>query len=405
MQISIACLSNILILIMIWSLDSSYSVIGCPTNSQDGSCASFTLSPSNSSQQTTSICAQTPNLLGCELIKQCKNGRTAPNCAAVADSFAMYATLCTDSPGSNNCHTFQSMCGSNPTTSKIQQCQTSPPLKFLPKTQDVIRDLYSICSSSMSSMVACSQCKTQITSADQSPSTIKSGTDSGGCNIMNAYSQLCTEMPSMSHCSLYKQMCSQEPNSIFCSQYEFPLQGGDQSANGNVIGSGMLMYFHTTLGDTVLVEGWVASTPGQYAGAWFFTFALGMLFELLSALTQVWEIKIRYAYKMKQVKHEQQDHTDGKDNSKSSQLWSHLAGCSAESMGKRDAVFRGIFRVFTAGVAYLLMLIAMTYNVGLFFGVIMGLGTGAWLFRPFAIGFGNKLRIFSMQAEEDVCIC
>lgn len=67
-----------------------------------------------------------------------------------------------------------------------------------------------------------------------------------------------------------------------------------------------------------------------------------------------------------------------------------------------SALLRGITRIIGAAWSYLLMLIAMTFNVGLFFAVILGLGCGSATFGPYLSKLQER-KLVSHQTEDLCC--
>jgi hypothetical protein len=66
------------------------------------------------------------------------------------------------------------------------------------------------------------------------------------------------------------------------------------------------------------------------------------------------------------------------------------------------ALCRMSIRVIGAGWSYMLMLVAMTFNAGLFMSVILGLGVGSAIFGPFHSKL-NALRLVELQNTELCC--
>jgi copper transporter 1 len=67
-----------------------------------------------------------------------------------------------------------------------------------------------------------------------------------------------------------------------------------------------------------------------------------------------------------------------------------------------DAVLRIAVRVFGACWSYLLMLIVMTFNIGLFLAVIFGLGIGSAIFGPYLSRLEAR-RLVEFQTDELCC--
>jgi hypothetical protein len=66
------------------------------------------------------------------------------------------------------------------------------------------------------------------------------------------------------------------------------------------------------------------------------------------------------------------------------------------------ALIRASARIIGAGWSYLLMLITMTFNVGLFMAVVVGLGAGSAIFGPFHSKY-SSLRVAEIQSSELCC--
>ncbi|KAJ3300741.1 hypothetical protein HK104_006039 [Borealophlyctis nickersoniae] len=172
---------------------------------------------------------------------------------------------------------------------------------------------------------------------------IQPGASYAECDLLGVYSGLCKSMPGMSQCGEWKSMCRATPGLGFCQQ--------DASQDAPV----MKMFFHTGISDYVLLENWVPRNGGQYAGAWIGTFLLGLVFEITTTLHYLLEAR-RTRYELEAVTPLSKSYT------------------------VMIAVTRGLIRMWVAFLAYILMLVVMTYNVGLFFAAIVGLGAGAAVF-------------------------
>jgi ABC-type dipeptide/oligopeptide/nickel transport system permease component len=60
----------------------------------------------------------------------------------------------------------------------------------------------------------------------------------------------------------------------------------------------------------------------------------------------------------------------------------HIGGLSQGVSGVSVAAQRGVFRLLSTTLGYSLMLVAMTFNIGLFIAVIAGFAVGTFLFSP-----------------------
>lgn len=68
----------------------------------------------------------------------------------------------------------------------------------------------------------------------------------------------------------------------------------------------------------------------------------------------------------------------------STPMWKQIGGLSRGSPGVQVALCRGILRMISTTIGYALMLLSMTFNVGLFFAIVGGFGLGTFLFAPIA---------------------
>ncbi|KAJ3261169.1 hypothetical protein HK103_006478 [Boothiomyces macroporosus] len=244
-------------------------------------------------------------------------------------------------PGMSECKDFASQCGSTPSTSVNKQCVSSTPLAGLPSTSDAVKLVYDICK--QMNMDGCQNCQ------------IKSETDGYvDCDIMSTYVQLCQTMPTMSQCASYNTMCKAAPTLSWCS------------AGSSTNAPTMQMFFHGGITDYILFQNWVPRNNGDYALVWIVTFIAAMLHEALhvglALLERVWANDVAT-----------------KSNAR---IWTHVAGLSAGFKGVKVAFVRGFIRFVAVTLSYILMLVVMTFNVGLFFAVVVGYGAGSFVFAP-----------------------
>ena len=218
-------------------------------------------------------------------------------------------------------------------------------------------------------MAECSTCSSSITSSNQSYAS---------CDIMGTYSKLCQSMPDMSDCKMYSSMCSSNPSLSSCSLALSPPP--------------MKMYFHTGILDYVLFESWVPRTIGQYTGAIFFIFCLSFGVKGLEYISKKWE---------REWKRDQDLFFIRKSHSKRLEdpalvVVGEQAAVKKESSTstlkpmrnflKSDfikvSILRGGMQFLINSIHLLVMLIAMTFNVGFFLVCVLGLTIGAVIFTP-----------------------
>jgi hypothetical protein len=304
----------------------------CPTSPTDSSCKDFILT--NSTQLYSDICTQMPGMTSCSFKSLACSNSDSGYCS----SFSLYAAACTDMPKMASCSLYSKMCGPS---SVYSQCKEAP--VDLVSTADAVKNIYSICNEM--SMPGCERCV--IKSQD---STYAS------CNVLDTYSFLCASMPEMRQCKSWSQMCSKNPKLSFCAVTDNYSYGPPQ----------MKMYFHVGFTDYILFDKWVPRTAVEYYLSCLVVFAFALFYEGFS-------IYVRYM---------QHNSSSKLDAPSEGNAFSRLAGSNNGIMGMLNSAFYGFIRTVSMGFSYLLMLIAMTFNLGLFLSVIIGIGVGHALFMP-----------------------
>lgn len=258
---------------------------------------------------------------------------SSPFCA----TSSLMADACTDmTMGVTGCVNYVQMCVSG---SVIAECY-EPSLKNVLPTYKQAKNLVNDICTSMS-MSDCKQC------------------ESGSCDYLSVYSDLCLAMPNMQQCGMWKSFCAVVPSWPYCSA----------TASGV---PEMRMYFHTGLVDYVLFQGWVPRTGWQYALTWFAILLAAFLLEAIKLVRARCERKWAES---KSGYHSIQD-DDAPDVSGSQFLpaapWSIRVDLSRSGLAALELAW-----------GYMLMLVAMTFNVGLFLAVIAGCFFGTLVFGRF----------------------
>jgi len=266
------------------------------------------------------LCGDMPEMPGCTIDTICQSSKYANDVYCVP--FSVYKDLCLDMPMMSGCTDYRSMCN---ISSVVIECST--PALPLPSTMDTEDLITSICN--QMAMDGCSECTASLSS----------------CDLLTTYSSLCKSMPSMSECDDWKNYCELIPDWPLCSS-----SGGNDAPI-------MRMYFHTGFEDYVLFKDWVPRNRGQYAGTWIAVCIAGIVFELLRLSRHMCEKEWR--------------------------KYSHVNEMRFVPFDWRVDVPRAVFRFVEVMLSYSLMLVAMTFNVGLFFAVCSGLALGTLLFGRF----------------------
>jgi len=142
----------------------------------------------------------------------------------------------------------------------------------------------------------------------------------------------------------------------------------------------MEMFFHFSINDYILIEQWVPQTIGAYVGSLAAVFFLAILGEALrffrSKMEERWTKKL--------------EHGD----------YEPLVPTGERPWIASIEISRAVFHMVDIFVHYTLMLVAMTFNAGLFFAIIVGSGTGVLIFS-----FFKKDKAHEKQSEpiNDTC--
>jgi len=242
------------------------------------------------------------------------------------EPFAILKEVCTDMPMSG-CGNYTRMCAAN---TVVEQCST--PMVALPTTERAKNFTRSICMEM--SMDGCDECTKEPMK----------------CDWLSTYSNLCLSMPDMTQCSAWKKMCVSIPTWPLCSI----------STTSDVVE--MRMYFHTDYRDYILFKQWVPKDDKQYALSILAVFVISLLYEFLKVVRSVAERK-----------------------------WEkEFVGYAPLSDGMRGVFFapfrfsvdvpRALLHFLEVMWGLFVMLIAMTYNVGLVVTIGVGAAVGTLLF-------------------------
>jgi len=316
------------------SSSGSGSTDMCVNMPSHSGCMHYELPAETVTADVDSLCAAMPFMTGCSLRSSCASGldsRYPEYCA----EFAILGSLCHDMPGMAGCSNYVSMCAEG---SVVESCDT--PFLPLPGTMATEADISQMCSSH--AMGACAE---YFACSAQGPA---------GCDLLSTYSDVCLSHTGMPECASHREMCALVPASSYCNieDSDYPVV--------------MRMYFHTGLREYILFEGWVPETEAEFAGSWFAVFFMGIFLEFLRAVRAFFE------YRMSPSK------CACADSVKSFSTF-------VAERPLRPAVdfMRSCLHLVDVCWALLLMLVAMTFNVALFFAVVIGAAFGNLIFGRF----------------------
>jgi copper transporter 1 len=312
--------------------NGSSSCIDDPT---PDTCANYTLDSKTITHSINDLCTQMPFMPGCSIRSICETSVNATQTKSYCNEFSILGDICaTDMPNMSSCKSYSSMC--NTQGSKVKQCTENPPIKNLPGTFATRNLIKSICTEI--DIPDCIQC---------------SGSKASSCNVLDIYSRLCMSMSDIHQCREWKSMCDAQGS----NKNSFPLCQLPESSTNTPVK--MDMYFHVRFADYILFKQWVPRTGGQYAGSVIAILVMGIFYEFMLTLRSQLE-----------------PYWSSQNNSKFNEY---------SIIQFRIDISRAALQFIESILAYTLMLITMTFNVGLFFAVIGGITLGTLIFSRFRV--------------------
>jgi len=242
----------------------------------------------------------------------------------------------------DSCNVYYALCESNNT----KACECSMEYLPVPTTNQSSTWIREICTSM--NMEGCNDC----------------GPEFDQCDLLKVYSNLCAAMPTMRQCNAWNSYCQLVPDWPICSQTSHIPE--------------MRMYFHTGIVDYVLIKQWVPTTNLQYVGTWLAVFTMGIIYELMkvirSWLEQNWE------------KESSLEINNSTKDSELTPLTSSALDIRRNLRAKWRAhvdIPRSLLQTLEVCWGLLIMLVSMTYNVGLFIAILAGTFAGTLLMGRF----------------------
>lgn len=318
----------------------------CVARPDQERCTNFTLPQGVVQEEVAALCEQMPHMIGCTINNICdahgnlKAG--SPYCLA----FSIYKDICSGDMGRMSpCANYTNMCV--PIDSKVKECS----IKSLPLPSEgqVSNWITQMCNAMQ--MDGCKECDLRKLAG----SNRMAGLD---CDLLTVYSKLCLSMPSMSECKAWTQLCQVIPDWPICPSGD----GGDHPPI-------MRMYFHTGYVDYVLLEGWIPRNFWEYLLTFVAIVLLGMLYEALKAVHAILEERWK--------PHDAYDDVD--EPPQQANRFRYVPFRWAVD------VPRALLVASEVALGLVLMLVAMTFNVGLFVAVCCGSFFGSLLIGRFSV--------------------
>mmetsp|Transcript_21227 Transcript_21227/g.36459 ORF Transcript_21227/g.36459 Transcript_21227/m.36459 type:complete len:374 (+) Transcript_21227:111-1232(+) len=310
----------------------------CLDKPESASCSDYVLPQEVVDADNDDLCSSMPFMVACSVKAACQ---AQGSLEGACHPFSVLADTCSADIGMQRmrgCSHYNRMC--NSTSSTIRECALHPAVAGLPPTSVVNKQVGSICDEMP--MEGCDKCP-----APAQPGGFRQ------CDLLAIYAALCQQMSDMYQCARWQALCSASGRLLpsFCPSNSDP---GSKPP--------MRMYFHTGTKEYILFESWVPRSRSEFAFAVLLVFLSGMFFESLPHIRSFFEARWG---------------TDARWGSDADVTKRRHMGLFAKLVVR---VSRSAFRLLEAVVAYLLMLVAMTFNVPLFLAVVCGIAFGNFVF-------------------------
>jgi copper transporter 1 len=334
----------------------------CVANPTSPSCANYNWPVANASNSIGSLCEMMPWMNGCSVRRLCTSG--AVHSAQFCSPYSLVADVCVADPGMSHMHgcgAVNALCH-GPNGTAVKQCASDAfqPLVAIPGSMDTRQAVLDMCAHM--SMPGCDKC-TSATACDEP---------------LLALAAVCLSME-MSQCKPFYTMCdalrlrTADNWTVLCpTADEQPM---------------MRMYFHASLADYVLFYEWVPRTTLQYA----FTCVAIVAMAQVSALLKIG--RRRAVERLQQHQRRARAHRSAGAGASPSAVAAAddtvpmIAPDESAKVARKAAPTTIPMRLLLAAFAfaivaidYALMLIAMTFNVGLVLAVFGGVALSHALF-------------------------
>ncbi|KAJ3211718.1 hypothetical protein HDU82_005097 [Entophlyctis luteolus] len=186
-------------------------------------------------------------------------------------------------------------------------------------------------------------------------------------------------------CGSFKQLCRQTPDFLLCPNNDGPRNPPPA----------MQMYFHFGISEYILFKFLVPRTIASYLLSCIALFLLGIFHEYLVAVLRGYDRSGRA--RMENLLQARSNHQPPRPTdmvpllASESSATGGLAGKNAlHAVQLQVRAERAAVKLVSTTLGYSLMLVAMTFNVGLFASVVGGYAAGAFLFWDAADATGGS---------------
>eukprot|EP00892_Ulva_mutabilis_P009424 jgi/Ulvmu1/6854/UM031_0059.1 len=331
----------------------SHELPACASDPTDPECESYVYPDDLALADAKTNCQMMPFMVGCNVLEACENGDMDSD-SQYCRPFDILATTCIDPgmSGMGGCHVYTPLCLTR--GSVVAQCDTQPGVPRLVGTTRTQVQIVENCGTH--SMPGCEDC---TSTGMQCANTLRSLQ-----TVCNAHR--------MEMCAQYNAMCGAAGPDLdhFCA------------APAGTFDPPMRMYFHNGIRDIIWFRSFVPENDGEYAGALLLCFFVGVLASGL----RVWRATMETADRIMRHREVSRDPLAAVSQS--------LFAVPAAHLPKQGLLAVLSFVVLT--LDYALMLVAMTFNTGIFFAVVLGLTVGIALFRTISQRHTERLQAQSM---------
>ena len=269
-------------------------------------------------EDLANLCTVMPGMSGCVVRAECGGGHIK---GGKCSGWSQLAEICTKMmSGMEGCKHYADLCLKNNRT-VVKMCQHADPVVGLVDEMTAKANTKKLCT--QMSMEGCRDC-----------------TDSSCPAPLLTYSKLCNSMPHMTVCKAWSSMCAANPNELGILCTDSPTTSGQSCSQ-----AAMNMLFHFNENDPILFDGvYVCSTPFYVLVCICCAFS-GGFYSFLK------RIKTRYTGVL----------------------------IMRKELKIVDDAASFILSFILVTMSYLIMLIAMTYNVGYFLSCMVGLAIGQYV--------------------------
>eukprot|EP00999_Lentomonas_sp_LEN2_P002933 NODE_794_length_1192_cov_127.640376_g753_i0.p1 GENE.NODE_794_length_1192_cov_127.640376_g753_i0~~NODE_794_length_1192_cov_127.640376_g753_i0.p1 ORF type:complete len:357 (+),score=12.61 NODE_794_length_1192_cov_127.640376_g753_i0:73-1143(+) len=334
----------------------------CVQDPTHQACENYLYPDSSSRENITSLCSVMPSMAGCSIDKICEDKQFNDEDATsvYCEDFSVLGDICDkDMTGMHECASYVSLCHTE--GSVVTQCSDVPPIESLPLTSDLMFYVDSICGEHY--MHPCEDCQ-----------------DHSTCDLLRVYSELCIGMPYMTECMAHSHLCS-ELNSWkeLCHTVDDcrPI---------------MQMFFHFGYSDYILFENWVPCNALSYWLSIVAVFLIAVFYEGLRSFRRFCEALWRTPPKSSSKSYTDEELPDLVEET--TDLIPTDIKIKPQKFRLKIDLARGTLQALDYMISLALMLIAMTFNVGLFFAIVLGIFSGS-------VAFGR----FGFVEEDDGSCC